>query len=346
MLTGVSLTCFLFSYLAVLLLEIWRLFFKLPARQFLIMVGMSAGLLAHTIFLGNELFGDQSTRFLSNWFQWVVLGAFGLAIACTYLMARNPSGNVGLFLIPLVLALIGIAVLVRNDQPFAADSAVTFWARVHGVSLLLGTMFIFQGFAFGVMYLVQSYRLKKKSKKRGFLRLPALEFLQSINRMTLFASATTLGAGMLSGIFLNLSRDGRVAWFGSGILVSLALFVWALVAAILEVRSTNALGGRRGAFLSIASFVFLVIVLLFVMLSTHGQSSPNTPANSSPKPQEEAEQFVHGSGAGSVSETDSEADSETTAPSTPTLTSPTSTPAPNDGLPANQAGEPEQKGAR
>lgn len=334
MLTGVSLTCFLFSYLAVFLLEVWRLFFKLPARQFLILVGMGAGLLAHTIFLGNELFGDQSTRFLSNWFQWVVLGAFGLAIACTYLMARNPTGNVGLFLIPLVLALIGIAVLVKNDQPFAADSAVTFWARVHGVSLLLGTMFIFQGFAFGVMYLVQSYRLKKKSKKRGFLRLPALEFLQSINRMTLFASAITLGAGMLSGILLNLSRDGRVAWFGSGILVSLALFVWALVAAILEVRSTNALGGRRGAFLSIASFVFLVVVLLFVMLSTHGQSSPKESA----EPQKEAEEFIHGSGSGSGSETDA----ATTLPSSPSTSSQPTT----DGSPANQTADPEQKGAR
>jgi hypothetical protein len=38
---------------------------------------MGAGLLAHTIFLGNELFGDQSGRVLSNWFQWVVLGAWG-----------------------------------------------------------------------------------------------------------------------------------------------------------------------------------------------------------------------------------------------------------------------------
>lgn len=339
MLTGVSLTCFLFSYLAVFLLELWRLFFKLPARQFLILVGMGAGLLAHTIFLGNELFGDQSTRFLSNWFQWVVLGAFGLAIACTYLMARNPAGNVGLFLIPLVLALIGIAVLVKNDQPFAADSAVTFWARVHGVSLLLGTMFIFQGFAFGVMYLVQSYRLKKKSKTRAFLRLPALEFLQSINRMTLFASAITLGAGMLSGIFLNLSRDGRVAWLGSGILVSLALFVWALVAAILEVRSTNALGGRRGAFLSIASFAFLIIVLLFVMLSTHGQSSPKELV----EPQKENEEFIHGSGSGSDDRSDAE---KTTVPSSlPQSSLPQSSLPTTDGLPDNQIGDPEKKGA-
>ncbi|MFO0942054.1 MAG: hypothetical protein U0930_15045 [Pirellulales bacterium] len=275
MLTGVSLTCFLFSYLLVLLLEVWRLFFKLPARQVLILLGMIAGLLAHTIFLGNELFGDQSGRVLSNWFQWVVLGAWGLAIACTYLMARNPTGNIGLFLLPLVLLLIGVATLVRGIEPFAKGSAVTFWGQVHGVSLLLGTMFIFQGLAFGLMYLVQSTRLKNKSKKRAFFRLPALEFLQSINRMTLFASAIALGVGMLSGVMLNLARGG-VSWIGSGTIVSFALFLWSALAAFLESRASRALGGRRGAFLSIASFVFLVVVLVSVILSSHGQKEPSS----------------------------------------------------------------------
>jgi ABC-type uncharacterized transport system permease subunit len=281
-LTGVSLTCFLFSYLVVLLLEIWRLFSKLPARNWLVMIGMVAGLVAHTIFLGNELFGDQSSRMLSNWFQWVVLGAWGLAIAGTYLMARNPAGNIGLFIIPMVLALIGIAALVRDYQPFATGSVRTLWGQVHGVSLLLSTMFIFQGFAFGMMYLVQSYRLKNKTKSRRLLRLPALEFLQYINRMNLFVSAIALGIGMLSGILLNLSREDQVSWIGGGVLISLALFVWALIAALLESSLQSSLGGRRGAYLSIASFVFLIIALLFVMLSTHGQSaaSGSTPDQS------------------------------------------------------------------
>lgn len=281
MLTGVSLTCFLFSYLIVLTLEIGRLFYKFPARHLLTLIGMFAGLLAHTIFLGNELFGDQSSRLLSNWFQWVVLGAWGLAVACTYMMIRNPGGNVGLFFLPLVLVFIGVGALVRNYQPFADGSAVSLLGRIHGVSLLLGTMFIFQGFAFGVMYLVQAYRLKKKAQKRGFFRLPALEFLQSINRMNLFASAAALGLGMLSGLLLNLSRDDGRAWWSGGILISLALFVWTLAAAVMELRSTRALGGRRGAFLSLASFLFLCIVLSLVFFTSHGQSSSIDPASES-----------------------------------------------------------------
>jgi hypothetical protein len=279
-LTGVSLTCFLFSYLIVLSLEIWRLFFRLPVRQWLVLSGMSAGLLAHTIFLANQFVGQSSDRLLSNWFQWIVFGAWGLAVACTYLMVRNPAGNIGLFILPLVLVMIGVATLVRGYQPFASGSSVSLWARIHTVSLLLSTMFILQGFAFALMYLVHSYRLKRRSKTPGILRLPALEFLQSINRLNLIASAIALGVGMLSGIFLNLSRDDQVSWFSGGVLFSLALFLWALIAALLESRSQSSLGGRRGAYLSIASFVILVVVFLLLLITSHGQSVGKT----NPKP--------------------------------------------------------------
>ena len=223
MLTGVSLTCFLFSYLLVLALEFARLFVRIPGRRAVVLLGMLAGLLAHSIFLGNELFGEGTERLLGSWFQWVILAAWGLALACTLLMLRNPQGHLGLFLIPLVLALIGLSIVVRENRPFATEATVDLWGKMHGISLLLGTMFICQGFAFGIMYLVQSHRLKSKRKRRGLIRLPALEFLQSMNRFNLYAAALTLGVGLCSGVLLNFARDGRVAWLSGGVLVSIAL---------------------------------------------------------------------------------------------------------------------------
>jgi len=278
LLTGVSLTCFLFSYLAVLAIELLRLFYRFPARHFLVLFGMGAGLLAHTIFLANEFFGSGDDRAIHNWFQWIALGAWGLAVTCIYLMARNRNGSIGIFLIPMILLLIGVASVLRGGQPFASPAAVTFWGRVHGVGLLLGTMFLCQGFAFGAMYLLQSFRLKSKRRSGKGFRLPALDFLRSMNRLNLFASTAAMGVGLLAGILLNFSRDGRVAWLSSSVLVSIALFVWVLIASILEYSSKGSLGGRRSAYLSIANFLFLAIVLLLVLLASHGQSTAQRPA--------------------------------------------------------------------
>jgi hypothetical protein len=271
-LDGISLTCFLFSYLAVLGLELSRLGFRFPSRQSWAVFGMLAALLAHSLFIFNQFSSQDSDRLLGTWFQWTIIAAWGLAVAGTILMVRNPAGNIGLFVVPVILAMLGLAWFVRGGQPFVGGSAVTLWSRVHAVSLLLGTMFICQGLAFAIMYLVQSHRLKVKSGASGLIRLPSLEFLRSMNRLNLVAACLALGVGMLSGIMLNLNRDGRVGWLSSGVLVSLGLFVWSLFAALIEWNSKGSLGGRRGAYLSIASFAILSIVMLFVLATAHGQA--------------------------------------------------------------------------
>lgn len=280
MLSGVTVTCFLLSYLVVLISELLRSVINIPGRN-LIQIGMLvAGLLAHSIFLVNQFSavstGSEGPQLVANWFQWTVLGAWGLALACLVLTLRNPNGSIGLFLIPLILGLIGLATLLRDSQPFESETNINAWRMIHGVSLLVGTMFIIFGFAFGIMYLVQSVRLKKRKSRKSKFRLPALEFLQSMNRLSIFISAISLAIGLLSGVVLNLSDDGHIAWFSTGILFTFALFAWLLAAAVLEIFVSGSLGGRRSAYLVIANFVFLILVLTIVLVSSHGQ--PTTAA--------------------------------------------------------------------
>ena len=277
MLSGVSFTCFLFSYLVVLGMEASRSLFKLPGRNLLLVGMLVAGLLAHTIFLWNQ-FADsfaeaEQPQLMANWFQWTILSAWGLALASLVLTIRNPNGSICLFLIPVILALLGLAHLARGLEPFQPETTVTFWRTLHGVSLMLGTMFISFGFAFGLMYLLQSNRLKSKHRGLKRFRLPALEFLQSMNRLSLLSSSIALAVGLVSGVVLNFNRDGQIAWFSSGIVFSFALFALSLLATILESFSKRSLGGRRGAYLVIANFLFLAIVLTIVLVSSHGRSS-------------------------------------------------------------------------
>lgn len=275
MLAGVTVSCFLLSYLLVWLLEGARVYFKFPGRGLLVIGMLVAGLLAHSIFLANQLWLDglagQRPQLLANWFQWALLGAWGLALASLILAIRNPQGAVGLFLMPLVLTLIGLGELLRDAQPFHPSTTVNLWRGIHGVGLLVSTMFIALGLAFGVMYLVQSSRLKKRTAAKAKVKLPTLEFLQSMNRMSIFAAATGLGLGLLSGVILSFNRQGQIDWLSGGILFTFVLFAWVLATALWELTSRGALGGRRSAYLVIANFVFLVIVLALVLYGSHGQ---------------------------------------------------------------------------
>lgn len=282
MLSGVTVSCFLFSYLVVLLMEASRFFLKIPGRNLILIGMMIAGLVAHTVFLVNEfspsLLDSEKPQLLSSWFQWSVMGAWGLALACLVLTIRNPNSSIGLFLIPVILGLIGLAQLLRESTPFQPETTVNLWRTIHGVSLLIGTMFICLGLTFGVMYLVLSYRLKHKKRSSGRFRLPTLEFLQSMNRLSLFSCVISLAIGLLSGVVLNVNREGQIAWFSVGIVFTFALFAWSLGAAIMELSSAGSLGGRRSAYLAIANFVFLVLVLGLVLFSAHGQPDDSAKA--------------------------------------------------------------------
>ena len=254
-------------------MEAARLVFKVPGKNALLISMLVAGLFAHSVFLVNQFTAsDPGNQLLANWFQWSVLGAWGLALAYLLLVIRNPNSSLGLFLIPLILGLIGLGQILRDSVPFKATTTINVWRIIHGVSLLVGTMFICFGVAFGIMYLVQSYRLKTRKRSNIKLRLPTLEFLQSMNRLSLLTTVVALAVGLLSGVILNINREGQLSWLSGGIVVTFALFVWSLVACTLDVASKGSLGGRRSAYLVIANFVFLLLVLAIVLVSSHGQS--------------------------------------------------------------------------
>lgn len=282
MLAGVSVTCFLLSYIVVLIAEASRIVLKIPGRNVLILGMLIAGIIAHSVFLVNQFsvvtVEGGKPQLLANWFQWTVLGAWGLAVACLILTLRNPNGLMGLFLIPLILGLIGLGQTLRDSKPFQAETTIGVWRVIHGVSLLVGTMFICFGVAFGIMYLVQSVRLKNKRPGTKRFRLPTLEFSQSMNRLSLFVSAIALAIGLLSGVVLNLGNEGQIDWFSGGILFTFALFACALMAAVLELVSSGSLGGRRSAYLVIVNFVILVLVLGIILISSHGQLNPSMTA--------------------------------------------------------------------
>ena len=274
MLSGVTVSCFLLSYLVVWAVEASRFFVgRLPGRNAILVGMLVAGLVAHSLFLINQFTArDPATaQLLANWFQWSVLAAWGLAVAYLVLVVRNPNGSIGVFFVPMILGLIGLGLLLRDSVPFSATQTINAWGMIHGISLLLGTMFICFGAAFGIMYLIQSHRLKMKKARSRRWKLPTLEFLQSMNRLSLFATSIALAVGFLSGVILNVAQGGQIAWLSSGILVTFALFIWSLIAATFELAARGSLGGRRSAYLVMANFVFMLLVLSIVLITAHGQ---------------------------------------------------------------------------
>ncbi|MCA9184610.1 MAG: hypothetical protein R3E01_29430 [Pirellulaceae bacterium] len=271
--SGISIVCFASSYAITLALEISRLFFRSKIRHLTLLGFLTAGLLAHSIYLvtqahrGLELRGAP----LSSWYHWCLIGAWCVAVVYLVFSLSRPGAQAGIFVLPLILGLLGVATMLPKDQFFPAERATEYWGMAHGIALLAGTVAACLGFVTGIMYLVQSYRLKHKWTARPGFRLPSLEWLQTANERSLVFSSLILASGLLAGIVLNLIKHSQQAqplpWSDPVVCISVALLVWLVLVLIFNALYRPARYGRKVAYLTTVSFFFLLMVLGFVLFS-------------------------------------------------------------------------------
>jgi hypothetical protein len=274
--TNVHIFCFAASYSVALLLEISRLFLRAPARILGTVGFTAAGLLAHSIYLVLRTSPDpDKPPPLSSWYDWLLLIAWGVAAVYLVMQLRRPQAATGIFMLPLVLALIGIAWLFRTVPPFPRSQSLYIWGVVHGVTLLAGSVVVMLGFVAGLMYLVQSHRLKRKLPPRQGLKLPSLEWLQKANQRALVLSSWLLAVGLVAGLALNLvQRQEGMPWSDPVVLTSGLLFIWLLIVLLFEWLYQPAQQGRKVVYLTLASFIFLGLVLGMVLLAPSQHASP------------------------------------------------------------------------
>ena len=273
MLSHVQIFCFLASYTVALVLEASRLWFRSGIRGVVMLGFVAAGWIAHTAFLYNSAVEATGSPLSSNR-DWLLLAAWVLVMVYFYLACCHPATHFGVFLLPLVLGLI-IAARFADPRPFPREPASRIWGVIHGTSILLATVTVLVGFAAGLMYLEQADRLKRRRPSYLKLRLPSLEWLQTANSRAMLASMLLVGVAVASGIVLNLLNARHngpgVPWNDPVVLATLTMFGWLLLHVIIGAFYRPIRQGRKVAYLTLASFIFLVIALVGMFVTTrHG----------------------------------------------------------------------------
>ncbi len=273
LISGISLLCFGASYSVAWALELLRLVLRSGVRRLLMQGFVLAGFLAHTLYLGYRAVMLEATP-LSSSFDWCLVAGWLLVASYLYLSYYYPRAAIGVVMLPMVLALV-VAAAMADRTPYAAREALRFWGAIHGIALLAGTLVVMVGFVAGVMYLVQSTRLKHKKPLAPGFRLPSLEWLEKVNSRVIILSALLIGLGVVAGILLNLvgRKPGEaVPWTDPVIWSSALMLLWLVSAAVFNVVYRPARRGRKVAYLTVVSFGFLVLSLSMFLLvdSEHG----------------------------------------------------------------------------
>jgi ABC-type uncharacterized transport system permease subunit len=279
MLAGISLTCFTASYTVALALEATRIWFRSGLRGALMLGFGAAGLFAHTLFLGYRAMQSTEMAPLSSEFDWYLIAAWALAavyLGWTFRQLNAPNERrtaVGLFLLPLVLALVAAAQFLANRELLAREQASGIWLTIHISCVAVGLVSVLLGFVTGVMELVQAYRLKHKVRPQQGLKLPSLEWLQQTGLQTIFSSFTLATLGLLSGMILNVVK-GQFSWADPIVWRFGAVVLWLAVAATFTLVYKPARQGRKIAYLTLMSALVVVVSLSIGRILPSGHGAP------------------------------------------------------------------------
>lgn len=275
--SGINMLCFAASYLVALGLELSALWSRWRLRRAGVLLIACAGLVAHTWYLGRRVAETPATPLASHQ-DWYVLAAWALAVV--YLAAKfyYPRVSLGLFLLPAVLALVGAA-RFADQTPLATFQAPREWGRIHGIFLMLGTVAVLLGFVAGLMYLIQSYRLKRKLPPHERLHLPSLEWLERANGRSLGAATLFVGGGLVTGVLSRFAQTGDqnfVPWTDPVVISLTTMTAWLVVAEVFRLVYPAARHGRKVAYLTVAAFVFLLLVLGTMTMKDSLHAAPPT----------------------------------------------------------------------
>lgn len=270
--------CFAGTYGLALACDLSRAFFRGKAR-WAVFVGLCVlGLVVHTAYLANR------ANELGRWqaltvFDSLLVVAWTLGAVNLYLVLRAPrQAAIGAFLLPVVLALTGLAAWAPRADWADWGGPVLFWGTVHGLFLLVGAASAGLAFATGLMYLVQDARLRGKRPVPLGFTLPSLEQSERINRwaITLAFPTLTFGVGIGLGLewFAGSGPGPRLGWADPKVIFG--TLTWATYAAIAHARFRWAMRGRRVITFSVWAFFLLAFTLVGVDLllpTAHGVPS-------------------------------------------------------------------------
>ena len=275
MIERLTVLCFAGTYGLALLGELARFVTRNATRWYVTVALTALGWGVHTAYLANRAWRASEVPLMSGFESLLVL-AWILAAIALYLILRSPkTAAVGLFVLPLVVALVVAATTASRADWTGPLGVQAVWGTVHGLLLLGGAVSTCVAFAAGLMYLVQANRLKHKRLLRLGFALPSLEQSERLNRGAITVAFPLLTFGLLSGLALNLAATGPgsrvLGWTDPKVLSTGAM--WLVFAALLHARYRPEWRGQRVMLLTVVAFAFLIFSLVGVGLilpTAHG----------------------------------------------------------------------------
>ena len=197
---------------------------------------------------------------------WVSITASTVCFAIFAALARE-AWRLAPLLLPY-LCLLALLAVVWGRVPAQGAVAATSdaWLAVHIVVSVATYALATLAAVAGCAVLVQERALKRKQPGPLARGLPAIVDAERLERRLLALAEVVLGAGIVTGMALQLLASGRLLAFDHKAVLSLLAF--AVIGGLLILQSRSGLRGRRAARLVLTAYLLLTLAYPGVKLIT------------------------------------------------------------------------------
>lgn len=206
---------------------------------------------------------------MANLFEFLLFYIWLLVIIYLVLEYLYKQKVLGAFVVPLVLLLLGVALLLPKEigpLPLILRSS---WLPIHvGFSFVAYTFFSL-GFAASVIYLLQERQLKGRRQHALYYRLPPLGTMEQLSHRFVQIGFPFLVLAVLTGALWAQAAWGSYWHWEPKQTTSLVALL--LYAAYFHAHAIAGWRGRRGAWLIVASFAFVLAAFLGVNFLAPGR---------------------------------------------------------------------------
>ncbi len=182
-----------------------------------------------------------------------------LAAAFLVVYAWYRTLTVGVVLLPTVFLLGLMPAFAPGRRQLDEPLLHSAWLWLHIGLLLAAYAALCVSVLASVLYLIQENRLKARTRRGLLSRLPPLETTDQIALKSLLVGLPCMTAGLLIGSALAQVTYGASYFRDPKVLLSFAM--WIAYVAMIAIRRSSGLRGRRAVWLS--SFVFFIMLVVW-----------------------------------------------------------------------------------
>ena len=221
------------------------------------------GFFVHTVALGMTLvstghFPIMSFQYAMSFFAW------GLVLVFLVVVLRHGLQVLGAFILPLAFLSLVSATLAPAEANVIAPVFQAVW--IHVMLSILGTIGFAVAFVAGLMYLIQERLLKSKQFTGLFLKLPPLDFLDTLNQRSILFGFPLLTLGILTGaVSAQLTIGSYLSWNPEQVW---ALITWVFYFVVLMGRVTAGWRAKRAAYLTVVGFAGVILTFVGILMKS------------------------------------------------------------------------------